>query len=1455
MEKKKKWQFILILSVIALTVYNVLPTLLYYSKPLKSPITSEQAKECSQAIAHRVQHLEKDSVEWLQSYCQLLGIKPSSIQLNSDTPHLISLSFSKSEEAAKLRKYLPRAGALIEHVPSQLSVMPVSENPKEVIVQRRLSFSFAGKDPQTFFAFVPKMQDGHIAPSYRDLIQDRVDFISKTLTYSAENFLVSLKKSPHPEYLLSLASSVLDIEKLYSVRPELSQRLASRIPAAEELKELFAGLRDEIKKAKGKEGISAEDVRTLEKKELKLASAEAFLKKHAGLFVVKENARLKSNPDKVDLSKVNPFFQDMLVELNRDRLLLRFHPDIASLIQHGPQEAKQLVERLLIDEIARIAQEEQVSPSAEGYVISLQSMAGTTGFLTLKLDTIAKALAEKIAYTIRTQWHPHHPDLIDLPIVTADEFENLPIQNRALCLVIATPICDQASLSSHFQSPSLYVLAKGMDRILKTYEETKETQMGDAFSKDFRSLATLLYQYGFIGYPGAYLGDFPQDFVFEWRNYYQPLLAATREDFHVFGSKRNAVLELSDLEQRILTVNRIETQMQEELLKWKDEFLSAQVSLDPSLRYDVPAPTQSVFWNNVNLSLNKMWRGDERKVLRWGLDLSGGKTVEIELRDQNNQVVAEESNLKQGINELFNRVNKMGVSDVSIRQVGHHIVLDFPGSQAFSASDLVKASSMYFHIVNEKFSSLNPSLSDSVNRFLQEVWNEAIVTHRKDPENIHAIAYRHLYGDIAEGEAPLPQSEAARNLLENGLRLANPKTDAPHRNVDDSLSKVVVFRDQQAHAQTIPLLIVFYNHALEGAYLENVRSNYDPAKGNYLTFDVQGSALSPQGERISPRNELFAWTSQFSKEKIAGSTRELYSHGRGWRMAVLLNDTVISAPTLESALRDSASITGSFSQREVSQLVADLQAGSLSFTPHILSEKNVSPELGKEDRSKGISATFVALILVIASMIIYYRFAGFVASIAVLFNLLIMWAVLQNLGASLSLAGIAGIILTVGMAVDANVLVFERIKEEFSLHGKIGPAIHAGYEKAFSAIVDSNVTTIIAALILLNFDAGPIKAFAVTMIIGIASSMFTALFMTRFYFSGWMQNPKNKTLSMSNWIDASEIDFLKKAKTSFAIAIAIIVTGSALLYSQRASIFGMDFTGGYALHIELEGNDDLDPMASAQEALLKSGASHQDFQIRQHTPATHLRILFGTSMEQPGKPFYGLPLEITKTNAAHSYEKNPRIDWVVQSLSHAGLKLTPASLKNIESNWTAMSGQMSENMRTNALLGLLIAFISIFIYIAIRFEYKYAIAAILCLLHDVLITLGLMGILYALKVPIQIDLNTIAALMTIIGYSLNDTIIVFDRIREDANLYRMHPLRAIVNRSLNATLSRTAITSGTTLLVLLALLALGGSSIFSFALVMVIGVIFGTLSSWFIACPLMLFFHRKEEAIQTAEAR
>jgi SecD/SecF fusion protein len=645
-----------------------------------------------------------------------------------------------------------------------------------------------------------------------------------------------------------------------------------------------------------------------------------------------------------------------------------------------------------------------------------------------------------------------------------------------------------------------------------------------------------------------------------------------------------------------------------------------------------------------------------------------------------------------------------------------------------------------------------------------------------------------------------------------------------------------------------PLVVVFHNYALEGSSLENIHSGIDSKDGYVLTFGVKKSYDG--GRTGNPRDDLYAWTSQFAEDKIAGTPKESYSRGNGWRMAVILNGTIISNPALRAALRDGGSISGRFSQREVNELVTDLNAGSLSFTPKILSEQNVSPELGIEERSNGIVASLISLALVVVAMVGYYKFAGLVASCAVLLNIFIMWGVLQNMDAALTLPGIAGIVLTIGMAVDANVLVFERIREEFKVSGRIASAIQTGYRKAFSAIIDSNITTIIAALILIQFDSGPIKGFAVTLIIGIASSMFTALFLTRYFFAGWVQNPKNKVLEMAQFFEQTNFNFLAQARKAILISLGVIVFGLGLFATEAKAMFGMDFTGGYSLIVNLQESADAahkqNYRLEAGEALLAAGATVNDFQIRELSKPNQLRIQLSTGMEEKGHPFYGMADNSGDEKYLLSYQSNPKISWLVNALESKGLKIQEADLSTLDKNWTVISGQFSDTMRNNAALGLGLALLSILIYITFRFEFKYAIAAVIGLAHDVLITLGILAFLHWIGLSVQIDLQVVGALMTIIGYSLNDTIIIFDRVREDVRTLKKLSFSEVVNHSLNVTLSRTVMTSGTTLLVLLSLVILGGKSIFDFSLVMTLGVFVGTLSSLFIVAPVLIYFHNRE---------
>ncbi len=1483
MQKQKKWQLYLIVAVIALTLYNILPTIFYYAKPLKKPIDSKQAEVIAKDIENRVNSLEEDSTLWIKSFCNLLKVSPSEMKLDQNNPEKISVTFKTDEDAQKFRNFFPRAGALIPFVPAQLSLSS-DDLPKKVTIQRQIPLHFDVKNTSKYFEFTNKYEDSRPTKKYREIVFDRVSSLSLALFGPGEAAIKVLSINENPEnyasteLLYALSHELISYTQTFGENSPICKRYYASFTreiknpkdAISSLLKSYSSLRDQLKierskltKDKDKLDSSLEEkVKLLDAKQLLLMKAESLVKKHESEFISSEsslnynslmealeNAHQKSEKILTFGLNTNPLIKQIVIDWANEKIYLTLHDDAIAFKNSANAALLQMYDQIIINEVARLTRltDESLAAHENEFVVNLNTLSSSKSVLIFKLQEVAKAEAKIAEKIIKENWHPAHKELSleNFPIYDYATYQKLPSSEKSLCLVIFTPSIDSVNEVKGMKESSSYVIAKGLDKILQKYQDSPSSESAKQFFSDFNSLREKLRQNGFIGYPGSSLpaNEFTNDFIFEKDNYYFNILKASRENFNVYGQKKYAVLEFSDVEQRILTLNKIQTSIHEDLSKWYDEYNSSKANSNFT-SYDVPAPTKNLFWSNFVLSFDKYFRGDDRKILHWGLDLSGGKTVQLELKDQNGKVVKDEEALKQGVNELYNRVNKMGVSDLNIRIVSPNIILDFPGAQNLSAADLVKASSMYFNVVNEKFSTFNKSLSDNVQRFLQEIWNEAVVTNRKDIESINEIAWKHLYGDSLNTEIAQPRSEAAKILYENGLRLAlSSETSAVF---DDKLSKIAIFRGNEYtkwEGQTHPLLIVFNNYALEGSSLTNVRSSYDPSKGNFLSFEVKGSH-SIKDQKVNSRDLLYAWTSHFSKEKIAGTPLADYSKGRGWRMAVILNDTVISSPNLESALRDSAVITGSFTQREINQLVADLKAGSLSYTPHILSEKNVSPELGKQERLNGIVAAIVALSTVIIAMVSYYRFSGVVASIAVLFNLLIMWATLQNIGATLSLAGIAGAILTVGMAVDANVLVYERIKEEFAICGKIGTAVYSGYRKAFSAILDSNVTTIIAALILLHFDSGPIKGFAITLIIGIASSMFSALFMTRFFFTKWVQNPIHTELKMSNIIKATKVQFLKNAKYIIALSVTIIIIGSFFLVSQRKSILGMDFTGGYALTVELEeGKKDYRRMV--EEALISKGASAKEIQIRELNSPNNLRILLGTSMELSGKPFYNMPI-VLENKSKHSYETNPRINWIVSALKDKGIKITSKSLESLDKSWTAMSGQMSESMRNNALIGLVLALVAIFIYITFRFEYKFAISAMLCLVHDVIACLGIIAILNAFRVPIQIDLHTVAALMTIVGYSLNDTIIVFDRIREEMKLMRKYPLAEIVNHSLNITLSRTCNTSITVLLVLLALVFLGGSTLFSFALVMVIGVVVGTLSSWFIASPLMLFFHRME---------
>ena len=1509
MEKQKRWQFLVIIAVIVLTLYNILPTIIFYSKPLKTPVDEKYAMQIAEQISHRVNSLEKESIEWVHSLSDLLNVHPTEVALRKDDPSIINVQFANEKEATTFARMLPRAGSLIPFVPAQLTLLPETQS-TSVQVLRNVGVHFNEADTKSLFHFAPKQKEGKVTNFYFDLVGDRftgtAELLGGTSPQVVESMMVLEEKNAN-DAILFLARKIAkvsenfagtDFAKRYfasfaqSDLPESSGLIAKLTAKMRETKQELDREKlaiTDARKAKEQKGELI-DQKQIERQEVLTAQISVLdkaisgLQAHAGAATQAPLSRkqildwLASERTKngsqsavytLALGQKNPYINEAVLDWASDTITLRLHSDVAQIrqMQKGTEIQKiqqEEINRLLMNELARLQQatDETVAQGYADFKINLNTLPGAQSVLALDLNKIAKTLTEETVAEIKREWNPTHIDLMrdKLPVYDVAAYKAASDEQKRLCILAVAPARDSGF--SSLRPSSIYVIVRGMQNMMDQYNRFPGNPEAQTFSKEISQLNALMQKRGFISYSGQALGsnsEFSRDMIYELDDYYSTLLKATREDFTVLGGRDFATLELSDVEQRIIVQNRIDDREQEDILRAKEAYQSAQVSFDPAARFSVPPPVENAYVSNFKRSFNAYFRGDDSKIIRWGLDLSGGKSVRIALLDHANKAVTDPAQLHQAVNELYQRINKMGVSERTIRIENATIVIDFPGAQGLSAAELIKASAMYFHIVNEKFGPLNNALAKEVNEFLQDVWNEAVVTNQKDAEQLNQIAYNKLQTAAARTAGSTGIKDSAQMLYDAGLRLANPAEFEPSGSFDDSVSMIARLRGEDSSEWNFrghPLVLAFANYALDGSSLEDISTNYDTSKGNVLQFSVK-SSYAPGGRThpsASPRDDFYNWTSQFSEEVIVGTPKEELSQGQGWRMAVILNGQIISAPTLNASLRDHAMISGNFTQREVSKLATDLRAGSLTFTPKILSEQNVSPELGKQERTSGIMAAIVAICLVVGCMICYYRFAGIVASVAVLFNMLIVWAVMQNIEMALTLPGIAGMLLTVAMAVDANVLVFERIREEFKISGRIASAISLGYKKAFTAILDSNLTTIIAALILLQFDAGPVRGFAMTLVIGIVASMFTVLFMTRYFFAGWVQNPENKELKMSEFIKSSNFDFLKYTKPAFIITGIVLALGLGVMATQYKSILGMDFTGGYSLVVDLQEaklatGKTVDYRERLSNALLKKGLSSKEFQIRELGRPNLLRIQLGVSVDQQGKPFFGMPQELAsdKEQFAYEFQKNPRIVWLVKAIEASGLKVKSSQLQTLNSGWTTMSGQFSDAMRNNAIWALSLALIAVLIYLAFRFEWKFAVAAVLGLVHDVVLTVCVAAIANKMGMPVQIDLEVIGALMTIIGYSLNDTIIVFDRVREDMRLMRKKSFASIINHALNTTLSRTLMTSGITLLVLLTLVFLGGKSMFAFSFVMAVGVFLGTLSSLFIAAPILLFLENRGE--------
>ncbi len=554
----------------------------------------------------------------------------------------------------------------------------------------------------------------------------------------------------------------------------------------------------------------------------------------------------------------------------------------------------------------------------------------------------------------------------------------------------------------------------------------------------------------------------------------------------------------------------------------------------------------------------------------------------------------------------------------------------------------------------------------------------------------------------------------------------------------------------------------------------------------------------------------------------------------GKQVAIILDGYVYSYPNVNSEIPNGRSSIsgGSMSIEEAKDLANILKAGKLPAPARIVEEEVVGPSLGAEAVNAGLWSFILAFTLVLLYMILYYNRAGWVADLALLTNIFFLFGVLASLGAVLTLPGIAGIVLTLGMAVDANVIIYERIKEEVRAGKGIRLAISDGYKNAYSAIIDGNVTTLLTGIVLYVFGTGPVQGFATTLIIGILSSLFSSIFISRLIFTWFLD--KNKKINFHNKFTQSilantKFDFLKLRKGAYIFSSIIIILGVASLFTRGLNL-GIDFSGGRTYVVRFD-----KPVSTSDiRASLTSQFDNNAPEVKTFGPTTQVKITTKYLIEnnEPSvdsliqiklydglKQFYGADLEYITFSS--DIETEDKLLGILSSQ-----KVGPT---------------IADDIRNKAIMAIVFALIVIFVYIAIRFrKWQYGLAGVIALFHDSMITIGLFSLFYnILPFSMEIDQAFIAAILTIIGYSINDTVIIFDRIREYTGLFPKKDIKSNINAALNSTLARTINTSGTTLVVLFIIFIFGGEIIRGFTFALLVGILIGTYSSLFNASPIV----------------
>ena len=754
-------------------------------------------------------------------------------------------------------------------------------------------------------------------------------------------------------------------------------------------------------------------------------------------------------------------------------------------------------------------------------------------------------------------------------------------------------------------------------------------------------------------------------------------------------------------------------------------------------------------------------------------------------------------------NVLRNRIDQFGVVSPNIQVLqgkDGQILLELPGVKDHErVRELLQRSANLEFYETYTLDQVAPALSNLYARLnADSLYNAAPLGQLLSAQGNGATVG---YAPDAKAMAQINEllaSPAAKSLLPSDLRL-RWGVKAMTR-VDPTTGKEVNFG--------FPLYALRTNGgkpALDGKAVSDASSNYDNFRGNEVSM-----RMNPEGAR--------AW----ARITAANINRQV---------AIVLDDQVYSAPNVNQAIEGGqSSITGDFSIDEAKDLANVLKSGKMDAKVHIISDMVIGPSLGAQAIQAGFISFMVALVLLMIFMIVFYGWIpGCIANICLIFNLFFTLGILASVQAVLTLSGIAGIVLSLGMAVDANVLIFERSKEELRAGKNLRMAISDGYSNAFSAIFDSNLTSIITGIILLLFGTGPIKGFATTLIIGLVCSFFTAVYLSRLFFA-WFSKTKMfnditfTTAASRKMFVNSNFNFLGARRISFTV-VGIFAAIVVISLFARGLNQGIDFSGGrnYVVKFDKPVNT-----VELQEAL---------------APQFEGAALSVITIESSNQVRISTNYKITDENENTEKEINDKLfqglkPYLRDGMSQVEFSTTDASQGIVSSQ--KVGPTVADDMRDAAYIAVTIALIAMFLYILLRFRnVAFSLGALAAVAFTAFSIIGFYSLLYGvLPFAMEIDQTFIAAILTVIGYQINDTVVVFDRVRENVGLYPKQDFFTTINRSINSTLGRTIMTSCSTLLVLLCIFILGGDAIRSFTFAMIFGVIIGTLATIFVAAPV-----------------